>query len=557
MENKSSILLQPEEVKKIENFRRLKKTAVLTILFTDIVGFTEFTEDAGEGISSKYRQLHDQLFFEVVTRDNAGEIVKQIGDSFLAIFAEPSTAVLKALEFQKRIDENKDKLTYKNYTLKVRIGIHLGQVSIEDTFQPDVFGRHVNRASRIESIAKGGQILTSQSVWENAAGWVKDEGGIEIDSCSCGKAKLKGISKPVDIYEFYYGDVGTLGIPDKIREQRTKKRITAFAYSGLILLLVILAGYFTGTWERLSTKPEPILSKDLPDSLYLWDIISSIEDLKYFTEDFGINIKTIPDSQLSVINEQLLSILISTYYPDVVIITYKDIMEKFAILGKLPPKPNSGFDYMSGFNFLSEVGCNRGVYIWIYSDQEKYYYYLEYYTPEVGTLNQIYGESEFENLISDFNEIFVEIKNRELKDSIKGEILSCMGEDLVISLEKKSNLRTGTMLWIRRPYGICFKPDDEGFKQRLNELEEIKDYFSDLDEWKKAITDDCDWWWSYEAYQSYKSGRHFAAFGEGSDRALGISAKITEIFDSTATAVVVEKRYPCINIKKGDKWYLK
>ncbi len=154
MDTEHTFLLQPTEIEKIEQFRRSKRTAVLTILFTDIVGFTQFTEDAGETTSSEYRHIHDDLFIETVTKDGSGEIVKQIGDSFLAVFAEPSTAVLRALEFQKKMEENKERLTYNDYTLTVRIGIHLGQVSIEDSIQPDIFGRHVNRASRIDSASR-------------------------------------------------------------------------------------------------------------------------------------------------------------------------------------------------------------------------------------------------------------------------------------------------------------------------------------------------------------------------------------------------------------------
>ena len=80
--------INPKEIKKVDEFRKAKKTAILTILFTDIIGYTEFTEKVGEEKSNQIRNLHDKLFTDIITRGEAGEIIKQIGDSFLAVFAE-------------------------------------------------------------------------------------------------------------------------------------------------------------------------------------------------------------------------------------------------------------------------------------------------------------------------------------------------------------------------------------------------------------------------------------------------------------------------------------
>ena len=115
--------LNPKELQKVDEFRQSRKTAVLTILFTDIVGFTEFIETVGDSKSQEIKRIHDELFIDIVTRDGAGEIVKQIGDSFLAIFSEPSTAVERSLEFQSGLSNIKDQITLGLYTLKVRVGL--------------------------------------------------------------------------------------------------------------------------------------------------------------------------------------------------------------------------------------------------------------------------------------------------------------------------------------------------------------------------------------------------------------------------------------------------
>ena len=108
MPDNSNWNLNPQELQKVDAFRKSRKTAVLTLLFTDIVEYTKFTEAVSDVKSNQIRGIHDKLFNDIITKDNAGEIIKQIGDSFFAVFAEPSTAVERILEFQNEINRNKD-----------------------------------------------------------------------------------------------------------------------------------------------------------------------------------------------------------------------------------------------------------------------------------------------------------------------------------------------------------------------------------------------------------------------------------------------------------------
>ena len=173
MPSSSHLPINPQEIKKVDEFRKSKKTAILTILFTDIVGFTQFIEETGEGKANEIRKIHDELFVDIITRDEAGEVIKQIGDSFLAVFAEPSIAVERILEFQNEIKKKKEEFTIGNQSIKVRAGLHLGQVSLENKIQADIFGLQVNKTSRIMSLASAEQILVSREVRDNAIGWLK------------------------------------------------------------------------------------------------------------------------------------------------------------------------------------------------------------------------------------------------------------------------------------------------------------------------------------------------------------------------------------------------
>jgi len=69
------------------------KTKNLTIMITDIKGFTPKTSKSSREQLQKMLELHDQLvcpFFN----EYGGKIVKTIGDSFLTTFHSPTDAVL-------------------------------------------------------------------------------------------------------------------------------------------------------------------------------------------------------------------------------------------------------------------------------------------------------------------------------------------------------------------------------------------------------------------------------------------------------------------------------
>jgi class 3 adenylate cyclase len=290
MEKKFDYLTQPledSEIIKIEEFRKSKKIAILTILFSDIVDSTYAAETLGEQAFSRLRHIHDELFIRIMCQDNAGTIIKEIGDSFLCVFAEPSTAVLRSVEFQRAIHSNQKNLTLSEYTLKVRIGIHIGQVAVEDRLVPDIIGRQVNRAARIESIAAGGQVLTSEAVWENAVGWLTDNNEENIGWIRCGKTKLHGINEKVEVYAFYAKELNKAALPKIFRVQKIRK-VTGLA---LFLLLSAVLAFFVK--KTLNSEPPKIVAIQ-KNNMYVQFDFSKIANL-------GIDTVALTDSMLDII----------------------------------------------------------------------------------------------------------------------------------------------------------------------------------------------------------------------------------------------------------------
>ncbi len=192
--------LTSQELSSVERFRQLRQTSVLVILFTDLKGFTELTERRGERYALELLKRHDEILVKAIEEDNGGLVVKHIGDSVMAVFSEPSTAVERALRIQERIrafnEGNPD-----GDGLAVRIGLHMGQVAVENQTQLDLFGRHVNRASRVEGLADAGQIYLTYPVFDSARGWLASGKAGSLAWKSHGTWMLKGIKEPVAIYE--------------------------------------------------------------------------------------------------------------------------------------------------------------------------------------------------------------------------------------------------------------------------------------------------------------------------------------------------------------------
>jgi len=163
-------------------------------MFTDIAGSTELRETLGEVAYEFQRETCDENIRDLVESGNAGAVVKSTGDGALAVFAEPSNAVSKALEIQ-------ESLASHSY-FKLRIGIDMGQVAINSRsgIIADVFGRQVNRAARVESITEPKHVLTSFHVYDCAVGWLV---GTNVKWHSHGKATLKGFAEPLSIHEPY------------------------------------------------------------------------------------------------------------------------------------------------------------------------------------------------------------------------------------------------------------------------------------------------------------------------------------------------------------------
>ncbi len=130
-----------------------------TILFTDIVGSTNFYKNVGDAKAFADVRTHFQEVFKEVQRHN-GIIVKTIGDAVMASFSSTQEAITAAIDIQKCFY-----LTRSDTAIRLRISVHAGPViAVHLNTGIDYFGNTVNLAAKIQSVAGAGEIALSKVV---------------------------------------------------------------------------------------------------------------------------------------------------------------------------------------------------------------------------------------------------------------------------------------------------------------------------------------------------------------------------------------------------------
>lgn len=167
-------------------FMRVRKA----VLFADIVDSVRLVERDEEGTISRWISFVDRLE-QGLARSGDGRLVKRMGDGLLAEFDDLYAAARSALDMQKTIHMlNKDLPGDSHFQL--RIGIDAGEMlsSADD----DLYGHHVNTASRLAGISRAGQIVVSGAVRDSLANHP------QVEFKDLGEMHLKNLSKPVQAF---------------------------------------------------------------------------------------------------------------------------------------------------------------------------------------------------------------------------------------------------------------------------------------------------------------------------------------------------------------------
>lgn len=196
----------------LHNYKEYQKASAgtkveITVLFSDIRGFTTMSETTPPEKIVEMLNVHFSLMADIILKRN-GTIDKYIGDAIMAFWGaplemadHPEQAVLAAREMVEAVREVNKTLKNRGFEHEVKIGVGLntgvvtlGEIGSEKKKNYTIVGDTVNLASRLESVTKehDAPLVFSEYTYEK----IKHR----IDCKLLGNIKVKGREQPVTIY---------------------------------------------------------------------------------------------------------------------------------------------------------------------------------------------------------------------------------------------------------------------------------------------------------------------------------------------------------------------
>jgi len=200
----------PELVEEMNNNKETISTATetreLTVLFSDVRGFTSISESLDP---TDLTNLMNQYLTEMtsIIHRNKGTIDKYIGDAIMAFWGAPlhnpdhaKLAMQAAMEMQEAIPRINEKFEKQGFPkISIGVGLNTGKMNVgnmgsEFRMAYTVLGDAVNLAARLESITKqyGVSLIVSENTKNKAEDWIYQE----IDL-----VKVVGKNIPISIYK--------------------------------------------------------------------------------------------------------------------------------------------------------------------------------------------------------------------------------------------------------------------------------------------------------------------------------------------------------------------
>src|SRR5215813_2660274 len=162
----------------------------LAIVFLDISSYTPITEVMGDAVAARIIVRLSELVRETTMRFD-GRVVDRIGDAFLLVFPEPRSALMCALEIERRT-------AAEPQFPALRGALHWGDLVYQEG---GYVGGSLNIASRVATEAKPHQILVTAA----ARGEVLGLSGVRFTAL--GRRQFKGLVEELELFEVRSDDV--------------------------------------------------------------------------------------------------------------------------------------------------------------------------------------------------------------------------------------------------------------------------------------------------------------------------------------------------------------
>lgn len=157
------------------------------ILFTDLVGFTEFTDAHGDRAALEVLDRQVSIASEVLGPGSDHRIVKELGDGLMLWFDSAADGLDAARGLLRSISEARNA---GRFALSVRMGMHHGEVIERND---DYIGQTVNIASRVSELAGPNELLVSDQL-------IKALDPVPIAFRAIGPTRVRGVGQPIWLY---------------------------------------------------------------------------------------------------------------------------------------------------------------------------------------------------------------------------------------------------------------------------------------------------------------------------------------------------------------------
>ena len=165
------------------------------VLFIDVVESVRLIEDDEAGFLSRWLPIVEQTRMQILP-DVGGRLVKNLGDGLLLDFGDVRSAIAAAFRVRQIADSTNRGQPLQSH-IQLRAGIELSDVVLD---KDDIYGRGVNRAARLATLAGPGQIVTSATVRDQITA------DLDADIEDLGDCYLKHLARPIRAYR--------IGLPD-------------------------------------------------------------------------------------------------------------------------------------------------------------------------------------------------------------------------------------------------------------------------------------------------------------------------------------------------------
>ena len=155
------------------------------IVFTDLVGFTEFTATSGDDEAVRLLGVQDHIVTSLLPHD--ARIVKELGDGLMIFFPDACGAVTTMLDVLDAFSASAER---DEMPLWVRVGAHWGCPTVRGA---DLVGHDANVAARVADVAAPGELLVSEALVGADA-----HDGVAFDEV--GPVMMKGLPEPVSLF---------------------------------------------------------------------------------------------------------------------------------------------------------------------------------------------------------------------------------------------------------------------------------------------------------------------------------------------------------------------